>query len=186
MAEPLHLTGAELNAGLDEVRRSPQDQGTLEMIVRRPQVDKREVLEQAKLDIEEGLIGDNWKTRGCPKTPDGNAHPDMQLNIMNARVIALLAQNRERWKLAGDQLVIDMDLSADNFPAGTQLAIGSAIIEITPEPHNGCKKFMARYGSDALKFVNSPLGKQLHLRGVNAKVVRSGLIQRGDIVSKVL
>jgi MOSC domain-containing protein YiiM len=109
----------------------------------------------------------------------------MQLNIMNARVIALVAQERARWQLAGDQLFIDMDLSAENLPPGTRLALGSAVIEVTDQPHNGCKKFVARFGLDAMKFVNSDLGKQLHLRGINAKVVRGGIIRVGDSAKKV-
>ena len=143
------------------------------------------MLLQAKLDFIEGLVGDNWKARGSTSTADGSAHPEMQLNIMNSRVIALLAQERERWQLAGDQLFIDMDLSDKNLPAGTRLALGSAVIEITAKPHSGCKKFAARFGQDAIKFVNSPLGKELHLRGVNAKVIQSGTIQVGDAVKKI-
>jgi hypothetical protein len=123
--------------------------------------------------------------RGSKSTADGSAHPEMQLNIMNSRVIALLAQERDRWQLAGDQLFIDMDLSDKNLPAGTRLALGTAIIEITAKPHTGCKKFAARFGQDAIKFVNSPLGKELHLRGVNARVIQSGTIQVGDAVKKI-
>jgi hypothetical protein len=180
-----HLTMPELEAGLDVIRLSPKDEGTLELIVRRPQVDAREILEEAELHLLEGLVGDNWSQRGSSRTPDGAAHPDMQLNIMNARVIALLAQNKERWPLAGDQLFIDLDLSEENLPAGTRLAIGSAIIEVTAQPHTGCKKFVARFGPEAMKFVNSPVGKQLHLRGINARVFQPGLIRVGSIVRKI-
>jgi len=175
----------ELEAGIENIRQSPNDNGILEMIVRRPQVDEREQLTEGLLDITEGLIGDNWKTRGGAGTPDGSAHPDMQINIMNARVIALLAQAKERWQLAGDQLFIDLDLSAANLPAGTRLALGTAILEITARPHTGCNKFAARFGTDATKFVNSPVGKELHLRGVNAKIIQSGTIRVGDIARKV-
>lgn len=185
MPEIIHLTMDELHAGLPEIHKSPKDQGTLEMIVRRPQVDQREILQQGELNITEGLIGDNWKSRGSRKTADGSAHPDMQLNIMNARVISLVAQDHERWKLAGDQLYIDMDLSGDNLPPGTRLAIGTAVIEVTAEPHNGCHKFVDRFGLDAMQFVNSPPGKQLHLRGINARVVQSGTIRCGDNVNKL-
>lgn len=179
------LTMQELEAGLDKIYQSPRENGSLELIVKRPQIDEREVLEQGELDVMEGLLGDNWKIRGSSKTADGSPHPDMQLNIMNARVISLVAQKKERWQLAGDQLFIDMDLSAENLPPGTQLAIGTAVIEITPEPHNGCRKFVERFGLDAMKFVNSSLGKQLHLRGVNAKVIHSGAIRTGDTVKKL-
>ncbi|MBX2996887.1 MAG: hypothetical protein KF893_00140 [Caldilineaceae bacterium] len=134
---------------------------------------------------QRGLVGDNWKARGSSSTDDGSAHPEMQLNLMNARAAALVAQDKSRWPLAGDQLFVDLDLSEKNVPPGTRLAIGSAILEVTPIPHNGCKKFVARFGMDAMKFVNSPVGKDLHLRGINAKVVQPGVIRTGDIVKKI-
>ena len=185
IADMKHLTMAELEAGLDEIRESPKDEGVLELIVRRPQVDEREALEKGELHLSEGLVGDSWRSRGSSRTPDGSSHPDMQLNVMNSRVIALVAQEKDRWKLAGDQLFIDMDLSYENLPAGTQLALGSAVIEVTPQPHTGCKKFVGRFGLDAMQFVNSPLGKQLHLRGINAKVVQTGSICVGNVVKKL-
>ena len=178
-----HLSATELEAGLDKIRQSPKDNGTLDMIVRRPDVDEREVLGQGKLDIVEGLVGDTWKSRGSSRTDDGSAHPDMQLNIMNSRVISLVATSRERWPLAGDQLFIDLDLSEENLPPGTRLELGTAAIEVTAIPHTGCKKFVERFGLDAMKFVNSGINN-LKLRGVNAKVVRAGLVRAGDKIRK--
>jgi MOSC domain-containing protein YiiM len=180
-----HLTMEELEAGLEEIRRSPRGAGVLELIVRRPAVDEREVLEEGELHEAEGLVGDTWSVRRSSRTPDGSAHPEMQLNIMNARVIALLARERGRWPLAGDQLYVDMDLSAGHLPAGTRLRLGSAVIEVTAQPHTGCKKFASRFGVDALKFVNSPEGKQLRLRGINARVVRPGVIRVGQAVERI-
>jgi len=180
-----HLTTSELEAGLEEIRNAPKNEGRLELIVRRPQVDEREILGEATLDLNDGLVGDSWKNRPSSRTPDGSPHPDMQINIMNSRVTALVAQSRERWQLAGDQLYLDMDLSAENLPAGTRLAIGTAVLEITPPPHTGCHKFVARFGLDAMKFVNSELGRELRLRGLNAKVVQSGTIKVDDIVKKL-
>jgi hypothetical protein len=180
-----HLTMEELEAGLDEIRQSPKDEGLLELIVRRPLTDVREVLEEGELHLAEGLVGDSWSKRGSSRTSDGSAHPEMQLNIMNARAIALIAQHKDIWPLAGDQLFIDMDLSAENLPAGTRLALGSAVIEVTAQPHTGCKKFVARFGLDAMKFVNSAVGKQLNLRGINAKVVQPGAIRVGYTVRKI-
>lgn len=185
MSEIKHLTTAELDAGLDEIRRSPQDDGTLELIVRRPQIETREVLESGELSLRDGLIGDTWKERGSSRMADGSPHPDMQLNVMNSRAIAHIAQDKARWALAGDQLYVDFDLSEENAPAGTRLAIGEAIIEVTNQPHTGCKKFVARFGLDAMKWVNSEVGKDLHLRGINAKVVQAGTIKTGDKVRKV-
>jgi hypothetical protein len=180
-----HLTAEELEAGLGEILLSPKEEGVLELIVRRPRVDEREVLDEGRLDLSEGLVGDSWKERGSSRTPDGSPHPEMQLNVMNARVLALVAQDRQRWKLAGDQLIIDMDLSHENLPAGTRLALGSAVIEVTEPPHTGCHKFVSRFGLDAMKFVNSETGRRLRLRGLNARVVRPGVVRAGDAVRKI-
>jgi hypothetical protein len=185
MSTVTYLTTAELEAGLDHIRQSPKDVGTLEMIVRRPRVDAREILPAGELDLELGLAGDTWLERGSSRTADGSAHPDMQLNVINARLLNLVAQDRARWSLAGDQLVVDFDLSEANVPPGTRLAIGAAVIEVTTQPHTGCQKFVARFGRDAMLFVNSPVGKQLHLRGINARVLQGGAIREGDEVRKL-
>ena len=143
-------------------------------------------MEEAELDLVEGLVGDNWRARGSSGTEDGSAHPEMQLTIMSSRVIDLVSQDKDRWHMTGDQIFVDMDLSSENLPAGTQLAIGSAVVEVTPTPHTGCKKFVERFGVDAMKFVNSsPQGKQLRLRGVNTKVVQNGAVRVGDLAKKL-
>lgn len=175
----------ELEAALDHLREAPKDDGVLQLIVRRPQTDEREVLEEAELDPVKGLIGDNWHVRGSSRTPDGSAHPDMQINIMNVRVTALVAQDKERWSLAGDQLYLDMDLSKENLPAGSRFTIGSAVLEVSPFPHTGCHKFVSRFGLDAMKFVNSTVGKELCLRGINAKVVQGGVVKVGQSAKKI-
>lgn len=180
-----HLSMTELEAGMDYIRQSPKDHGILKLIVRRPVDDEREAIESGELALSQGLIGDNWKARGSKKTPDGSANLDAQITVMNARTIELLAQEQERWPLAGDQLYIDIDLSDDNLPPGTRLAIGSAIIEVSAVPHTGCNKFSARFGVEAMKFVNSPEGKRLHLRGINTRIVQGGVIHMGDIVTKI-
>ena len=179
-----HLTMAELEAGLEKIRQSPRDEGVLELIVRRPNVNEREVLDEGELNLHEGLVGDSWKHRGSSRTPDWSPHPEMQINIMNSRVAALVAQEKERWQLAGDQLFLDMDLGVENLPPGTRLELGSAVIEVTTPPHTGCKKFVSRFGLDAMKFVNSEIGRELHLRGINARVIQPGKIKVGDIARK--
>ena len=178
------LNRDELETGLAQLA-SPKDDGVLDLIVRRPAIGQREVLATGILDTGEGLVGDNWATRGSSKTPDKSSHPEKQVNVMNSRVIQLIAQDRERWQLAGDQLFIDLDLSDDNLPPGTRLSIGSAIIEVTPQPHTGCAKFVERFGVDAMKFVNSQTGRALRLRGLNARVVHPGTIRVGDAVRKI-
>jgi hypothetical protein len=185
MADVKQLTKEELEAGMDYILQSPRDNGILELIARRPRDNEREILEAGQLNLQSGLEGDNWITRGSKRTTDGTSHPDMQLTLMNSRVIALVAGDKDRWALAGDQLYIDMDLSAENLPVGTRLAIGAAVVEVSAQPHTGCSKFVARFGMDAQIFVNSPVGKQLHLRGINAKVVQPGAIHVGDVVRKI-
>ncbi|MEQ1731761.1 MAG: MOSC domain-containing protein, partial [Vicinamibacterales bacterium] len=180
-----HPTLARLEAALDEIRQAPADVGALELIVRRPAVGVREVLDTAELDVVDGLVGDTWVKRGSSRTPDGRRHPDMQLNIMGVRMIALIAQSRDRWALAGDQLYVDFDLSEQNLPPGARLEIGGTIVEVTPQPHTGCGKFAERFGLDAMTFVNAPLGRSLRLRGLNARVIKPGTIHAGDRVAKV-
>jgi hypothetical protein len=171
---PRHLSLAELNTGLDEIRRSPADRGRVRLVVARPGEGEREVLEAGVLDPGEGLISDRWEAH------DGR--PDLQLKLMNARVADLVAGSRERWPLAGDQLFVDLHLCV---PPGTRLAVGTAVVEITDQPHRGCGKFSARFGVDALKFVNSPAGRELNLRGVNARVVARGEVRPGDAIAKL-
>lgn len=180
-----YLSTIEIEAGLSTVLQAPKNEGRLVYIVRRPVVNGREVLQEGQLDLIEGLVGDTWCKRSSSRTPDNRPHPDMQLNIINSRLIALLAQTKDRWELAGDQLFLDLDLSGENLPAGTQLKIGSALIQVTDQPHTGCNKFVERFGLDAMKFVNSPLGRQHNLRGINAKVVQAGTIRVGDIATKI-
>jgi hypothetical protein len=181
----VHLTTAELEAGLDHIRNSPDDHGRVELVVRRPAVDEREELDEGVLDLAEGLVGDTWRVRGSSRTPDGSANPEMQLNVINARLSALVAVDPDRRALAGDQLHVDLDLSTSNLPPGTRLSLGTAVIEITPQPHTGCAKFRSRFGADALRFVNSPVGRELRLRGLNAKVVVPGVVHPGDKIRKV-
>jgi len=180
-----HFSAEELEQGVEHILATPENDGKLKLIVQRPDVDQRDTPQQARLDVEQGLVGDNWLDRGSRHMPDGVADPDMQLNIMNTRVVQTVAGSEDRWALAGDQLFIDMDLSPKNLPPGTQLQLGDAIIEITEPPHTGCKKFAARYGVDAMVFVNSGRGKELNFRGICAKVVKSGDIQVGDIARKL-
>ncbi len=181
-----HLTTEQLEAELAELRQSPKDAGVLELIVRRPRAGQREILPSGELNSIEGLVGDNWRFRKDFRAkPDEGPDPDVQLTIMNSRAAALIAQEHDRWQLAGDQLYIDLDLSGENLPPGTQFSLGSAIVEVTAVPHTGCKKFVERFGVDAMKFVNSKVGRELNLRGINAKVIQAGTIRVGDVAKKI-
>ncbi|HEV3101928.1 MAG TPA: MOSC domain-containing protein [Candidatus Dormibacteraeota bacterium] len=182
------ITNPELTSledGLDHIREAPADSGTVELISRRPDVDEREVLSEAWLDVHEGLEGDTWRVRGSSRTPDGGPNPDAQLTLMNARAAAAIAGERERWALAGDQLYVDLDISRTNLPPGTRVQIGSAVIEFSEAPHTGCAKFQSRFGNDSLRFVNSPIGRELRLRGANCRVVVSGKVRVGDVIRKL-
>ena len=181
----VHATADELEAGLDEVRRSPQVEGTVELVVRRPAREEREVLDEGVLDVQEGLVGDNWSERGSSATKDGGAHPGRQLTLINSRLAALVARSRERWPLAGDQLYVDLDLSTENLPPGTRLAVGSALLEVTDQLHTGCVKFTARFGRDAIRFVNTKPGRAQRLRGMYARVVEGGTVRPGDTIRKL-
>lgn len=171
-----------MNDVLALIEASPRDVGSLEMIVRRPTVGDRQVLDVGELTSEDGLVGDGWRQRGSRHTPDGSAEVNRQLTLMNARAVA---GDRERWPLAGDQLYVDFDLSDDNLPPGTRLRIGTAIVEVSAEPHTGCAKFRERYGPEAVRLVNSPDGRRLRARGINARVVTPGTVRVGDDVAKL-
>ena len=180
-----HLSMQELENGLDGIRRSPQDGGVLKLIVRRPAEGQREVLERGELSLDDGLVGDYWKAQASRHASDGNLDLSNQITVMNARAVNLLAQDGARWPLAGDQLYVDLDLSVENLPSGAQIAIGTAVIEVTATPHTGCDLFMERFGKDAVLFVNSPAGKKMRLRGLNARVVKPGVVHTGDKVHKL-
>jgi hypothetical protein len=179
-----HRDLATLTAALDQILASPKDDGRIDLIVRRPTVEERETVTEATLDTDEGLVGDCWRARGSSSTPDGSANPKAQLTLMNARVAALVAVTPDRIPLAGDQFYVDLDLPAANVPAGTRLALGSAVIEVSDEPHMGCRKFFDRFGNDAHRFVNSKEDRDLHLRGINAFVVTGGTVRAGDTIRK--
>jgi len=180
-----HITMEQLQAGLVDVGQSPKDKGTVAMIVARPDVDERLTPDSAEFDVSEGLLGDNWRLLGSSMTDDGSAHPDMQIAIINKRFVELIAGERDRWPLAGDQLVLDLDITHENLQTGQQLAIGSTVLEITEVPHKGCKKFAERFGKDVITFVTSDVGMNWRARGIYAKVVRAGTINVGDSVSKI-
>jgi MOSC domain-containing protein YiiM len=180
-----HLSLEELRDGMSEILLSPKERGPLRAIVIRPETDARVSLQRCELSPEGGVHGDNW-AKGCwMSLPDGRPHPDVQVTLMNARTIALIAQDDACWPLAGDNLFVDLDLSEDNLPPGTRLSIGSALLEITAVPHKGCRKFAERYGIDATRFVNSRDGLRLHLRGIYARIVERGVVAVGDAVEKL-
>jgi hypothetical protein len=180
------VTATDLTARLDHLREAPTEVGTLALVVRRPAHATRELLDEGVLDEADGLVGDNWLSRATSRAVADGRHLDSQLTVMSARMVALLAADAAGQALAGDQLYIDLDLSRDNLPAGTRLAIGdTAVIEVTAKPHNGCKKFLARFGQGAVEFVNSALGQSMRLRGLNARVVTGGVVRPGDVVRKV-
>ena len=183
---PRHLTRAELEAGLPSILAAPKDVGRLEGIVVRPASGERLDVASVEISLAGGLAGDHW-AKGCWKsTEDGRPHPDVQICMMNARCIGLIAQERSNWPPAGDNLFIDMDLSPANAPPGLRLGIGTAVIEITSTPHNGCDSFIARYGLDACVFVNTGEGRRLRLRGIYGRVVVDGRVSVGDPVIKLV
>jgi hypothetical protein len=185
MAPMLHRTTEELEAGLPDIAASPIGTGRLELIVRRPSLGEREVLDVGQLALEVGLVGDTWRERPSTRTADRSPHPEMQLNVMNVRAATLVAASSDRVPLAGDQLYVDLHLGTEELPAGTRLRVGDAVIEVTAIPHRGCAKFTRRFGLDAMRFVNSDAGQRLNLRGINAKVVVPGTIRAGDAILMV-
>ena len=182
---PEHPSLTDLESALNHILASPADGGKLEMISARPAVGERKLLDHATLDAEQGMAGDNWKDRSSTRTADGSANPDAQITIINSRLVNAVSGSKSRWQLAGDQLVVDIDLSHDNLPVGSRLQIGSALVELTAEPHTGCVKFASRFGNPALRFVSGPVAMQQRRRGANAKIIESGTIRVGDVANKV-
>lgn len=181
-----YLTKEQLDAGLGFIREAPSAAGTVEMIVSRPETDQRVTLDAGEFLVGRGLAGDNYVARGSARTPDGAAHPEAQVTIMNSRAIDWITSGtKDMWKMAGDQLLVDFDISEQNLLAGTRLQIGGAVFEVSAKPHTGCNKFAARFGQPAAVWVNSPAGKQLKLRGINAMVIAEGTVRPGDSVSKL-
>ena len=171
---------------LDHLRAAPAEKGTLEMVVRRPEVGVRELLDEGVLDEAEGLVGDNWLSRATSRAIAEGRHLDAMITVMSSRMVALLADTDQARAMAGDQLYVDLDLSHDNLPAGTRLAIGNdAVLQVTAKPHAGCKKFLAHFGAEAVAFVNSEAGTRMRLRGLNARVVRGGVVRPGDAVRRL-
>jgi MOSC domain-containing protein YiiM len=175
----------DLDAHLETIRSAPRDDARLELIVLRPAVDERTPVDHAVLDPAEGIVGDGWRDRGNRHTPDGSADPEDQVTIMSTRVLAAIEPDRARWPLAGDQLYLDLDLGAENLPAGTRLAIGEAVVVVSDKPHTGCAKFAARFGADARAWINSPGGRELRMRGINVRIERGGSVRVGDPVRKL-
>lgn len=181
----MHLTKEQIDDQLPHITASPKNNGLLELIVRRPKENEREVINSGELSTTYGLVGDTWINRTSSRLNHSGPHPEMQINIINSRLIACIAQEKERWKLAGDQLYVDLDLSKENLPAGTKLKLGNGIIEVTAQPHTGCAKFIERFGKAAMIYVNSEIGKRHQLRGINAKVIQNGTFNLGDKLTKI-
>jgi MOSC domain-containing protein YiiM len=185
MSDPTYQAAVQLAAGLPSILESPKDGGTVRLIVSRPKRGQRRLLSEAEVSSDEGVHGDHWAATTSHRLDDGRPDRRSQIALINSRCLELLAGGDERMSLAGDNLVVDLDLSFDNLPVGQRLQLGEAEIEITDRAHLGCRKFRDRYGPDALAFVNSDRGKFLRLRGVYARVVHGGLIHRGDTIRKV-
>ena len=174
-----------LNDKMDFILSSPSTEGELKMIVARPAINQRKVIERGEITIKEGLKGDTWKERGSSKTDDGSAYSESQITLINSRLIDVVAGSKDKWPLAGDQLYVDFDLTQSNIPAGSMLQIGECILKVSETPHTGCGKFKERFGREALKFINSEKGRSLNLRGINASVIKEGIISTGDKVTKI-
>jgi hypothetical protein len=178
-----YKTAEEIEQGMGAVFAAPRDAGQVRLIVRRPARGEREIVEEAELDLELGLVGDDWVNRAGLRSDGPNRFA--QLTLMNAGYAELIAGPRsEDWAPAGDQMYLDLDISKSNLPPGARISVGEAVVEISAEPHTGCAQFSARFGSEALKATNTERGRELRLRGANAMVVKPGVVRTGDQARK--
>jgi MOSC domain-containing protein YiiM len=181
-----YLSTAELESGLAEVIDSPPDNGRLEKIFIRPAVNERRSLDSAALTVDGGIEGDRWSTEASHRTSDGRPDPQNQITLMNARILRQISGDADAMCLAGDNLIVDLDLSEANLPAGSRLAVGrEVVVQINALPHTGCGKFTRRYGAEARTFVNSERGTELQLRGRHGSVIQGGTITVGDSLQKM-
>ena len=166
-----HRSLAELEAGLRALPEAPKDGGRLRLIVCRHAPGVHEALERVHLSVEEGVPGDQWNRR-LPR------QADTQITVMSHPVAELIAHGQPL-TLFGDNLLVDLDISAENLPVGARLRVGEALVEVTPKPHNGCAKFQARFGADAFRFVQAPATRHRNLRGIHWKVIEPGAVEVG-------
>lgn len=179
-----NLSIEQITKRVAELPAAPADNGVVASLVIRPETDERKIVSNIHVVPGQGIVGDNYVARGNDKTPDGKAHPEAQICVMNASVLDILADgDMSKWPLAGDQILVDFDLSTDNVPAGSRFSIGSATFEVANKPHNGCAKFAERFGMDAARFANSD--KVQRYRGINVMVVTEGDLSVGDPIIKV-
>jgi MOSC domain-containing protein YiiM len=168
-----HPTLSELEAARTSWPASARTRGTVELIVVRPERHERKCPSHAELTPEHGLVGDHWG--------QGKRNMSAQITLMDARVAAALG-SREDWPLFGDNFILDFDLAIDRLPEGSIVALGEARLEVTSEPHLGCKKFSARFGDHAMHWVNDKTLRPLRLRGINTRIVAAGRVRVGDVV----
>lgn len=179
-----NLTTEQITERVSKLTPAPTDSGMVATLIVRPDTNERKIVPSIHVIPGEGIVGDNYLARGDKRTPDGSAHPEGQICLMNASVLDVLADgDTNKWQLAGDQILVDFDLSTDNIPGGTRLSIGTATFEVSNKPHNGCAKFAERFGMDASRFVNSD--KVQRYRGINVMVVTEGDVSVGDTISKL-
>ena len=132
------------------------------------------MLARTSITPESGIPGDAWGRQQCPA-------PEAQLAVMQIDIAELIA-NGQPLTLFGDNFCLELDLSAANLPSGSRLRAGTATLEVTPEPHNGCRKFRERFGDAALRFVSKRELRHLNLRGIYMRVVEGGEIATGDLL----
>jgi MOSC domain-containing protein YiiM len=167
-------TLADLERGLAALTATPADRGRVALIVRRVENGRREVPGRVTIAPDTGVPGDAWGRRP-------GRDPAMQLAVMQLDVAELIA-NGQPLALYGDNLFLDLDLSTRNLPLGSRVRAGDVVLEVTPAPHNGCRKFRARFGDEALRFVSSPSLRSRNLRGIYLRVVAAGALACGDAV----
>ena len=178
---PFMRTFDELEALWSAAPPPPRERGSVRLLCVRRAPSEHETPESVEVTVSEGLVGDRW-SRATAHDPD----PDSQVTLMMAGVAELVAAAEQPLHEAGDNILVDYDISVDNLPVGSRLRIGEAVLEVSATPHTGCSKFSGRFGQDALRWVNWRYWRERRLRGVNCRVVSGGTVRLGDAVERIL
>lgn len=175
----------DLQAKLSWATSAPRDNAPISTLCVRPAEGDRQFVERIDFSVTEGVVGDRWIRKTWMRLPDGRPDPRIQVCLLGQRVLELVRIDPYRMPYPGDNIVADLDFSETNLPSGQLLRVGTATLEVSDIFNTACSKWRARYGDDALRWINLPDNLPHRLRGVLCRVVASGYATIKDRIVKV-